>query len=75
MTQHYPIYFKAIIWDTDTAKAYTEEGFVCLPNLNDALVYISDYFGKELITLKVHPLQEGPILMSEMDTYRTESDI
>ena len=75
MTQHHPIYFKAIIWDTDAAIAYTEEGFVCLPNLNDALVYISDYFGKELITLKVHPLKEGPILMSEMDSYRTESDI
>lgn len=73
--QHYPIYFKVIAWDSDSAKEYVEEGFVCFENISDALKYISEYYGKDLITLKVHPLAEGPILLSDLEEYRTESNI
>lgn len=72
---HYPIYFKAIVWDLDAQKSFTDEGFVTMPSMSDALTYLSEYYGRELITLKVHPLAEGPILLSSLDEYRAESEI
>lgn len=67
---HFPIYFKAIVWDIDTQEAVTEEGFITMAELSDALVYLSNYYGKNLMTLKVHPLAEGPVLLSDLDEYR-----
>lgn len=72
---HYPIYFKAVIWDIEAAKEYVDEGFITLPSLSEALTYLSEYYGKELITLKVHPLAEGPVLLSQLEEYRAESVI
>ena len=72
---HFPIYFKAIVWDTDTQETMTEEGFVVMPEMADALVYLSNYYGKDLMTLKVHPLAEGPILLSDLADYRKSAEI
>lgn len=71
-SKHNAIYFKAIVWDNDEK---VEEGFVSFPTIGEALTYLSNYFEKNLITLKIHPLAEGPILLSDLSTYRSESEI